>query len=224
MLGMSRVRIGLIVFALLALWGCSKSPPTFISKPEPWRSDEESQCLASGRVRHSPFLVPRASLGGPGHCGAQQPFEMSAALNGQVHMRPTALLRCPMIPAVEHWVATHVATAARQHFGVPVVEMKVAASYGCRPRNGISGARLSEHGHANALDISVFILADGRQISVRNGWNGDPRERAFLRQVHSGACNTFTTVLGPNADSFHRDHFHMDLARHGRNGEIRICK
>lgn len=224
MSGLSRVRFVWIVLGLLALWGCSKAPPMFISKPEPWRADEEAQCLASGRVRNTPFLVPRASLGGPGQCGAQQPFEMSAADNGRIAMRPTALLRCPMIPAVEHWVQTHVATAARRHFGIPVVEMKVAASYGCRPMNGISGAKLSEHGHANALDISVFILADGRQVSVRQGWYGDPRERAFLRDVHQGACNTFTTVLGPNADSFHRDHFHMDLARHGRTGDTRICK
>lgn len=209
---------------LLALWGCSKAPQTFISKPEPWRADEETACLSSGHVRSTPFVVERSALGGPGHCGALRPFEMSAAIGGQVQMRPAALLRCPMIPAVEHWMRTFVLPAAHRNFGMPVVEVKVAASYGCRPMNNVSGAKLSEHGHANALDVSAFILADGRHVTVKKGWRGDSREQAFLRQVHDGACNTFTTVLGPNADANHQDHFHMDLARHGRNGDGRVCR
>lgn len=221
---MSRVRVVWVVLGVLALWGCGRSAPVFVSKPEPWRADEETQCLASGYVRPSAFLVQRSSLGGPGHCGALRPFEMSAAGAGAITLRPTALLGCPMIPAVEHWVASVVAPAARRHFGIPVVEMKVGASYACRPVNHVSGARLSEHGHANALDISQFQLADGRWIKVKTGWYGDPRERAFLRQVHQGACATFTTVLGPNADANHHDHFHLDLARHGRDGTIRICR
>jgi hypothetical protein len=40
--------------------------------------------------------------------------------------------------------------------------------------------------------------------------------------VHDGACSVFTTVLGPAYDANHRDHFHLDLARH--NAEGRICK
>jgi hypothetical protein len=129
-----------------------------------------------------------------------------------------------MIPAVERWTETVVGPAARRHFGMPVVELKVAASYACRPINHVNGARLSEHGYANALDVSAFQLANGRWVSVKAGWYGDPRERAFLRHVQQGACDIFTTVLGPNYDANHRDHFHMDLAWHGRNGEIRICK
>ena len=52
----------------------------------------------------------------------------------------------------------------------------------------------------------------------------DDAERTFLRAVHQGACGVFTTVLGPNYDANHRDHFHLDLARHGHTGEGRICK
>ena len=139
-------------------------------------------------------------------------------------MRPTALLRCPMIPQVERWVANTVAPMARLHLGGEIAELTVAASYACRPINHVSGAKLSEHGYANALDISVFKLADGRVISVKSGWNGGQRESAFLRAVHDGACREFTTVLGPNYDRNHRDHFHMDLARHGRDGLNRTCK
>lgn len=213
--------IGVLLSAgLLLVWGCSRTP-AFIAQHEPWRAEEERACLASGYVQRTHYLQARASLGGPSVCGALQPFEMAAAAGGRVSLRPAAMLRCPMIPAVEHWIESVVEPAAARYFGVPLSELKVAASYGCRPMNNQWGARLSEHGHANALDVSAFELADGRRIDVLSGWRGDPRERAFLRAVHQGACSSFTTVLGPDYDHLHRDHFHLDLARR-RNG--RVCK
>lgn len=192
--------------------------------PETWRRTEESRCLAMGLAQPSSFLAQRSSLGGPGACGVSAPFEMSGALGGRVEMRPPALLRCEMIPAVEKWLAEVVQPGARRHFGQNVIEIKVAASYSCRPRNNIWGAKLSEHGHANALDVAAFKLADGRWISVKTGWAGDPRESAFLHQVHGGACTIFTTVLGPRADRYHHDHFHLDLAWHGKDGRTMICR
>ncbi len=186
------------VLAVLAVMGCSTGGgPDFVAKYEPWREDEESACIAANAVRLSPFLQTRAALGGPSVCGAARPFEMSAAANGRVTMRPAAMLRCPMIPQVERWVTETIEPAALRHFGVPLVELKVAASYGCRPINHVSGGRLSEHGYANALDVSGFVLADGRTVTVKGGWRGDARDDAFLRQVHDGACREFTTVLGP---------------------------
>jgi hypothetical protein len=222
------LRRGVYAFGLasvLALWGCGRSSgPDFVSKPEPWRAEEEMRCLTSGQVRPNPFVVQRAALGGPGYCGAAHPFEMSAALDGRVQLKPTAMLRCGMIPAVDHWVQTTVMPAALRYYGLPVIEIKVAASYGCRPMNNVPGAKLSEHGHANALDVAGFRLADGRWVQVKQGWLGDARERTFLRLVHDRSCQTFTTVLGPNYDANHRDHLHMDLAWHGRDGQMKICK
>jgi hypothetical protein len=216
-------KFALIVAALLQIPGCGK-PAYFVAKEEPWRESEERLCLASGTLRDNPFVAARSALGGPGPCGAIRPLQVSAAVRGAVSLKPQATLRCPMVPATAHWLRTAVLPAARHYFGVDVIELQVAASYACRPRNSIAGGRLSEHGHANALDISAFRLADGRKVSVRTGWNGNVAERAFLRAVHKGACRTFTTVLGPNADAFHRDHFHLDLARHGRSGKVRICQ
>jgi Extensin-like protein C-terminus len=34
----------------------------------------------------------------------------------------------------------------------------------------------------------------------------------FLRGVHASACRIFGTVLGPEANSAHRNHFHVDMA------------
>ena len=216
-------KFALILAALLQIPGCGK-PAYFVAKEEPWRENEERLCLASGALRNNPFASARSALGGPRPCGAIRPLYVSAAVQGSVSLKPQATLSCPMVPATDHWVRTAVLPAARHYFGMDVVELQVAASYSCRPRNGIAGGQLSEHGHANALDISSFLLADGRRVSVLAGWNGSVDERAFLRAVHKGACRTFTTVLGPNANAFHRDHFHLDLARHGRSASVRICQ
>jgi hypothetical protein len=210
-----------LLAAGLALSGCS-SEPRFVVKDEPWRADEERACLASGVVRENHFVTARLGLGGPSVCGALRPFTVSATANGWVHLQPAALLRCQMVPAVDDWTQRVVIPAVRYYYGAQLVELKVAASYGCRPMNHVDGARLSEHGHANAVDISAFVLADGRTIAVKDGWNGDPADRAFLRAVHRGSCEVFTTVLGPDYDANHHDHFHLDLARHGGSG--RICK
>ena len=219
----SRVLVALTLPAALALWACSQAP-YFVAKEEPWRADEERWCLAAGLVRESPFVEARASLGGPSPCGAIRPFAVAAAAQGSVQLRPAALLRCPMVPAVERWIERVVKPAARHYLRTDLVELKIAASYSCRPMNNSHGARLSEHGHANAVDISAFVLANGRTVDVKSGWWGALAERTFLRAVHGGGCDIFSTVLGPSYDANHRDHFHLDLARHGRDGEGRICK
>lgn len=208
---------------VLLLLGCSTTP-NFVAKYEPWRNAEERSCLSSGAVRQSSFIRTRSALGGPSVCGAEQPFEMSAAGNGRVQFKPSAMLRCPMIPQVERWMTEVVEPAARYHFGQPIVEMTVAASYSCRAINHQSGARLSEHGYANALDVSRFTLADGSRTTIKGSWRSGGAEQAFWRDIHRGACEYFTTVLGPDADRYHQDNMHMDLARHGRDGLKRICQ
>lgn len=42
-------------------------------------------------------------------------------------------------------------------------------------------------------------------------------EAGFLRRLHKGACGVFGTVLGPEANELHRDHFHFDLAQRRHN-------
>ena len=133
----------------------------------------------------------------------------------------------PMLPSPDEGLPdakTGAMPAARKTFGVSVAEITVAASYSCRPMNNVAGGNLSEHGHANALDVSGFTLTDGTRITVKRGWRGDWRERAFLREVHDGACAEFTTVLGPDYDGNHHDHFHLDLARRGPDGLRGTCK
>jgi len=94
-----------------------------------------------------------------------------------------------------------------------VVEIRQISAYSCRGMNGQRGARISEHAFGNALDIAAFVLADGRRITVKNGWRGSPEEQGFLRDVQGAACYQFNTVLAPGSNRFHYDHIHVDLMR-----------
>jgi hypothetical protein len=217
----SCVGVALPLLLPLALWACS-GVPTFIARDEPWRAEEERACLASGLVRETGFVTVRAAVGGASACGAIKPFRVAAAARGSVALEPPALLRCPMVHALEHWMERVVVPAGHFHLNAKVVGLKVASSYSCRPMNNVDGALLSEHGHANAIDISGFVLADGRTVTLVEGWRGSMPEGRFLRAAHRGGCSIFTTVLGPDYDRLHHDHFHLDLARHADHG--RICK
>ena len=78
---------------------------------------------------------------------------------------------------------------------------------------GAGTAHISEHAFGNALDIAAFTLADGRTITVQDGWHGSPEEQGFLHDVQLYACETFTTVLAPGYNAAHYNHIHVDLMR-----------
>lgn len=198
----------------------------------PRRPSSERACLASGQVKITPYVQTASLPSGPlfglvdrgSGCGAVEPFEMSAADNGRVTFEPAATLQCPMIPALEVWIKNVVKPAAKRHLGARLVGLRVAASYSCRRINSKFHNKMSQHSYANAIDISEFTLADDRVVKVQHGWDGDLSESAFLRAVHRGGCQIFTTVLGPDADRYHHDHFHFDLAKHNASGTYRVCK
>ena len=112
--------------------------------------------------------------------------------------------------------------AAHKWFGQPVVEIKQISAYSCRGMNGQVGARISEHAFGNALDIAAFVLADGKRITIKGGWQGSAEEQGFLRDVQAAACDQFTTVLAPGSNRYHYDHIHVDLMR--RASGRRICQ
>jgi hypothetical protein len=103
--------------------------------------------------------------------------------------------------------------AALRWFGARVVAIKQISAYSCRGLNGNSRAHISEHAFGNALDIAAFTLADGRRLSVKDGWKGVPGEQGFLHDVQAAACRQFTTVLAPGSNVHHCDHIHVDLTR-----------
>jgi hypothetical protein len=191
----------------------------------PWRAQAEAACFARGSVKLTTLIREGDEVDGKGACGLDRPLKVLALADGSVRLGERALtMSCPVTAALETWVRTVVVPAAYQSYGMPVVELKSMGTYNCRTRNNRRGARLSEHAFANAIDISGFVLADGRTVSVKKDWRGTEADRSFLRTAHAGACGPFTTVLGPGSDGLHEDHIHMDLARHDAAGTRRYCK
>jgi Extensin-like protein C-terminus len=132
---------------------------------------------------------------------------------GPVAVRPEATLACPIVSVLDRWLADSVQPAAMRWFGARVVEIRQISAYSCRGMNGNSRAHISEHAFGNALDIAAFTLADGRRISVEQGWKGMPEEQGFLRDVQAAACQRFNTVLAPGSNIYHYNHIHVDLMR-----------
>ncbi|ANU07382.1 extensin family protein [Paraurantiacibacter namhicola] len=122
---------------------------------------------------------------------------------------------CEEATAFAKWARFGVDRAARQHLGTGVARIETMGSYSCR--NVAGTGRRSAHATAQAIDVSGFVLADGRRISVAGDWDsGTAAERAFLRTVHRSACKRFGTVLGPDYNAAHRDHFHVEKIGGGR--------
>jgi hypothetical protein len=132
---------------------------------------------------------------------------------GPAAVAPAATLACPMVSALDLWITNAVQPAAQRWFGEPVIEIKQISAYSCRSMNGQRGAPISEHAFGNALDVAAFTLADGRKVTVKDGWRGPAEERGFLHDVQAAACQQFATVLAPGSNAFHYDHIHVDLAR-----------
>jgi hypothetical protein len=162
---------------------------------------------------HPSYDVPRD----PAPYGAEAPPlepPRTPLITGSVEVKPAATLACPIVAALDQWIAVAVQPAAQRWFRQPVVEIKQISAYSCRGMNGDPNAHISEHAFGNALDIAEFTLADGRVVSVQYGWHGTPEEQGFLHDVQMAACQQFTTVLAPGANVYHYNHIHVDLMRH----------
>lgn len=166
---------------------------------------EAPQAVAPGDI----VAEKIASVRGPGRCGIEDAW-LVREVAGVRLSRPARLSRRAMV-ALDEWVALHAIPAIGTRGG-GLAELTVAADYACRTRNNRRGARLSEHGLGNAIDISAFVLRDGVRFTVLNDWNSD--NRSVMRRLWRGACGPFGTVLGPDSDVFHRDHFHFDVAEY----------
>jgi hypothetical protein len=135
-----------------------------------------------------------------------------------VAVTPPATLGCGMAEAIARWVREDVA-AAVQGLGAPLRSIDNYASFDCRGRNNIVGAKLSEHGHANALDIRSLKLADGKVVKLVD----THVVRSFREGLRKSACGRFSTVLGPGSDGYHEDHVHVDLMERAP-GRFRMCQ
>jgi hypothetical protein len=161
-----------------------------------------------------------------GICGEQSPLVVTAVLSRgrMVPLSSPVTTNCQMASALPGWVAD-VDGYAEAMLGSRLAQVDTGTSYMCRNRNNASDGFTSEHGFANAVDVTGFTLEDGRSIGVTGQWlPASAPEGRLLRLAHDAACGGFTTVLGPEANAEHRDHLHLDLGCHGASCTARICE
>jgi hypothetical protein len=167
-----------------------------------------------------------APLGEDGGCGAPAPILIREIAG--VAIKPPMEATCDLAASLHGWITSSLQPAARAQLGADPSLIENASAYVCRRRNNQATGKLSEHARANALDIARIRFTGGGSTSVAGDWSGVlgslgvSAKAAFLAQIRRDACIRFTTVLGPGSDSFHKDHFHIDMARR-RNG-YRICQ
>jgi hypothetical protein len=163
-------------------------------------------------------LLPR--LIGPGACGGRDMVEVDAVLlpdNKRITLEPPAVLNCAIAEAFANWLCDAAAPRVST-LGSALIAVEIYDSYECRPRNRMPGGKLSAHASGNALDLRAFRLTDGRRLELTDV-NVD---RALRVALHDTACQRFTTVLGPGADSHHEGHIYLDAIL--RNSGYRICQ
>ena len=204
--------------ALFALGACSLLPDgkqgsstSARTNPKPVAvSASGRQCLSELGSAGAQFSALPDQYYGAG-CSTLNSVQLARLTGdrGEFELANLGPVACPVANAFSGWARFGVDRAARQILGSRLARIETFGSYSCRNVAGTN--RRSAHATAEAIDVSAFVLDDGRRISVLDDWsNGSASEREFLRVVHDSACKRFGTVLGPNYNAAHRDHFHVE--------------
>jgi len=181
-------------------------------------TDQPSDCRL--RLEKAAAIEPMPRLIGPAACGGSDMVRLNAVLiagSARIEIKPAPLLRCEMAEQFTSWIRDDAAPRVSV-VGESLRSVENYDDYECRGRNRVIGAKMSEHGKGDAVDVRSFTLADGRVIGMT-----DMAVSKDLRDgLRASACQRFMTVLGPGSDGYHEGHIHLDLAerRHG----YRICQ
>ena len=198
-----------------------KPAPAETAKPEEQAAPEPQPSACRQALTEDIAIAPSIpDIHGPGGCGGEDLVRLEAIVlpdKRRVSVKPAAILRCTMASALAEWIRSDVAPLA-ERLGSTISDLDNFDSFECRGRNRIVGAKLSEHGRANALDVRAFKFADGTSISLTDR----TVPRGLRESVLHSACTRFSTVLGPSSDWYHEDHIHLDLME--RRGNYRICQ
>lgn len=200
---------------VLPTW-LSPLPALDLSVPNAWFVDwriaelKRDRALCA-RVLRPPVISAQAVSVNPikNGCGWENAVRISSAGGASLSV---GTVSCEVAAGIAMWLAHEVQPLAREIFGSRVASVQHMGTYACR---NVLGRKMwttvrSEHATANALDVSAFTLANGRQISVARHWSGTGPEARFLREIHARACRYFRVAIGPEFNALHRDHFHYD--------------
>ena len=123
----------------------------------------------------------------------------------------TLSLSCPLAAALYVWEQQVVIPAAADVLGEAPERIETFGSYSCREVRGGRSGRWSEHATANAIDISGFHFLHRKPVMVAKSFRGTGPEADFLKRVRQHGCRLFQATLGPDYNSLHHDHFHLDM-------------
>lgn len=200
-----------------------ESPPATPAEPRIYQV--ACPAVMQGKVE-AKALPPIADMAGTRQCGAQSPLTLTGVMaNGRmVPVSGGVTTDCGMASAMPEWIAA-VDSYLKARENTEIAEVIVGTSYMCRNVNNASEGNLSFHAFADAMDVTGFRLEDGRTVTVEGDWaDALSSEGRLLRYAHDAACSQFTTVLGPEANALHHDHFHIDLGCHGKTCTARLCE
>ena len=172
---------------------------------------EARACLADLGRNHASFTPLPDRYFGAG-CSTLNTVRLASISSDDAALALTNLgpVTCPMANTFAGWARFGVDRAARQILGSELVRIETMGSYNCR--NVAGSSRRSAHATANAIDVSGFVLADGRRITISGDWTGGSAEkRRFLEVIHASACRRFGTVLSPAYNQAHHDHLHLEF-------------
>lgn len=189
--------------------------PLNLSEPETlWTAMKLRRALAAPQtclaaLEGQADLTSMEPLMAEGGCGIDPRVRLSRV--GGTDLAPVETT-CAIALRLAAWERYTVQPAA-EVLGSPVTRFRHQSSYNCRPIRG--GTRLSTHATAEAIDIAGVTLADGRQLELLDHWDGPGPEAQFFHALRDGGCDWFLTVLGPDYNALHADHFHMQSVGYG---------
>ena len=192
-------------------------PEEEASRPEEPPPPSACRLRLTAALAIAPSVPP---LTGPGECGIDDAVRLEAVVlpdRTRVALSPPAIVHCTFAEAIVQWVRQDLVPAVRP-LGAALRSIDNYAAYDCRGRNRVVGARLSEHGKGNALDMRMLRLANGKAFRFTD--LEEPKD--FREALRKDMCARFTTVLGPGSDGYHEDHIHVDRAE--RHGGHRMCR
>ncbi|MDP9155963.1 MAG: extensin family protein [Pseudomonadota bacterium] len=191
------------------------APPGPLTTLKMWRTTHDETLCAAALEQSGLVYRPVADTSGPGGCVLKDVVRITQSES--LRFSSPFMATCPLAVGIAFFEHQYLQPAAAELYGERVSRVEHVGSYACRNVNHQQDTALSQHASANAIDLTGFVLADGKRITL-DGWDDASRDGAFLHRVHEGACHAFRTTLGPDYNALHKTHFHVDM------GPYSICR